>query len=244
MSVVVTLLILNLLIFVHEFGHYIVARAAGVHVKEFAVGFGKKIFSFDRNGTTYSLRMIPMGGFCSLQGMLEEDKGEEGNFIDKPVLWRMLIVVAGAAMNILLAIILLFIMGLVVFETPIHITALATVKTAGFIVKSIFSSLQGIAIEGTTDFVGPIGMVAVVGEAMKTSGMLLFYTALISINLGIVNLLPIPGLDGSRILFLIIEVIQRKPINPKKEAIVHGIGAVFLLILMVLITYQDIIRFL
>lgn len=245
MSIIITLLVLNMLIFTHEFGHYITARAAGVHVKEFAIGFGKKIVSFTKDDTTYSLRLIPLGGFCSLQGMIESDRGKEGsNFIEKSIPWRILIIAAGAIMNLLLATILLFIMNLIMFNPPIHLALLGSVKTVGFTIQTIFSALQGIASGGAQDVAGPIGMVSMIGEAIKSGEILLFYMAVISINLGIMNLLPIPGLDGSRIVFLIIEAIKKKPISSKKEALIHGIGLVFLLVLMILVTYQDVVKLL
>lgn len=96
----------------------------------------------------------------------------------------------------------------------------------------------------TEEVVGPIGMVHYVGEAAKTSiYSLLSLAAVISINLAIINILPFPALDGGRLIFIAIEIIKGKPINPEKEGFVHFVGFVVLIILMVFVIYKDIIRF-
>ena len=93
------------------------------------------------------------------------------------------------------------------------------------------------------DVAGPAGIVQLVGEAAQFGGVfLLSFSAFLSINLGILNLLPIPALDGSRIVFAIVEAIRRKPLEPEKEGFVHWIGFLFLIGLMLLVTYNDIIR--
>ena len=93
---------------------------------------------------------------------------------------------------------------------------------------------------------GPVGAVAVVSQAVEANGFIAFVELLIliSVNLGVMNLLPIPGLDGSRIVFHLIEAVRGKPIKPEREAMVHFIGMIFLLGLMVVFTYKDIVRLL
>lgn len=94
------------------------------------------------------------------------------------------------------------------------------------------------------DLSGPIGVIYTVGEAAKYGFInVLYLLGFISVNLGFFNLLPIPALDGSRILFLLIELFRGKPMNPEKEGFVHFIGFVLLLALMVFVTYSDIVRF-
>ena len=94
------------------------------------------------------------------------------------------------------------------------------------------------------DVVGPVGIIHLVGEAAKTNIYnVLSLAALISINLGMVNLLPIPALDGGRLVFLIIEGIIGKPIDPEKEGMIHFTGFVLLLGLMIFMVYKDIVRF-
>ena len=98
--------------------------------------------------------------------------------------------------------------------------------------------------EGLDQTSGPVGVVSMVSEEVQSGGLEAFinYLVVISINLGIMNLLPIPGLDGSRLIFMIIEAIRRKPIAPQKEAVVHLIGMLFLFALMIFVTFKDVMR--
>lgn len=109
---------------------------------------------------------------------------------------------------------------------------------------AIISSLKTMVTtgEGVDQVMGPVGIISTVSSQVSTGGFEVFmnYLILLSINLGIMNLLPIPGLDGSRLVFLLIEAIRRKPIPPQKEAIVHFIGLVALLLLMVLLVFKDV----
>ena len=112
--------------------------------------------------------------------------------------------------------------------------------------SAVFVALKGIFTdpEIRDQVSGPVGAVAVVSQAVQQDGMLAFLNMLmaISINLGIMNLLPIPGLDGSRIIFHLIEAVRGKPIKPEREAMVHLIGMVFLFGLMIFFTFKDVIR--
>ena len=126
-----------------------------------------------------------------------------------------------------------------------------TVSTA----KTIWISL-GDLIKGKyslNDMSGPVGIVSVIGDSMKPSNSsnfaemmqnILYLAAFITINVGIFNLLPLPALDGGRIVFLIIEAIRGKPVKPEHEGIVHFIGIALLMILMVIVTFNDIIKLL
>ncbi len=94
------------------------------------------------------------------------------------------------------------------------------------------------------DISGPVGIVYLVGEAAKSGFQYVLYVAgFISINLGFFNLLPIPALDGSRLVFLLFELIRGKPVNPEREGFVHFIGFVLLIVLMIVVAYKDIIKF-
>lgn len=94
------------------------------------------------------------------------------------------------------------------------------------------------------DISGPVGIVYLVGEAAKSGFLYVLYIAgFISINLGFFNLLPIPALDGSRLVFLLFELIRGKPVNPEREGFIHFIGFVFLILLMLVVAYKDIIKF-
>ena len=111
---------------------------------------------------------------------------------------------------------------------------------------AVFDALKGIFTdpEVRDSVSGPVGAVAVVSQAVQANGIDAFLSLLmlISVNLGVMNLLPIPGLDGSRIVFHLIEAVRGKPIKPEREALVHLIGMVFLFGLMIFFTYKDIVR--
>ncbi len=95
-----------------------------------------------------------------------------------------------------------------------------------------------------SDVAGPVGITRIVGEFASVGFVfLLLFAGFLSINLGIMNLLPIPALDGSKIVFAVVEAVRRKPLEPEKEGFIHWIGFIFLMILMVVITYNDIVRY-
>ena len=97
--------------------------------------------------------------------------------------------------------------------------------------------------EGVDEMAGPVGIISVVSEVAREGFyMVLYILFVISLNLGLMNLLPLPALDGGRLVFLIVEAIRRKPIPPEKEGMVHGVGMLLLLGLILVITYQDIVR--
>lgn len=114
-----------------------------------------------------------------------------------------------------------------------------------YITRVMLSSLTGL-ITGrvsVNDFMGPVGIISVVGEAARSGFYnLLGLTSLISLNLAIINLLPIPALDGSRLLFLLVEAVRRRPIDREKEGLIHFIGFIFLILFMIFMTYKDILR--
>jgi len=105
-------------------------------------------------------------------------------------------------------------------------------------------SLPGRLGQAGGEIRGPFGIFEVIGQSLQFGLMsLLLVVAVLSLNLGLFNLLPIPALDGSRILFLLIEMIRRKPIPPEKEGFIHYIGFILLIGLILLVTYNDIMRF-
>ena len=94
------------------------------------------------------------------------------------------------------------------------------------------------------DMAGPIGTVAVVSEQLQqNSSLFLDFLVLISLNLGIMNLLPLPALDGGRLVFLLVEAVRGKPVPPEKEGLVHGIGLLLLLALAVVLAWHDIVTY-
>jgi regulator of sigma E protease len=345
-------------------GHYLAARRAGIFVEEFALGMGPLLLSrrgkkknAEGEGTLYSLRAFPIGGFCKMRGMDEEKNDDPEAMNNKPISARVLVMAGGSIMNFLLAFFLFFVyvmlQGYPVIEivgvnedmpayaagiragdriTHINGTRVGMQEDIGTVLNAAGGSAIDVRIdrEGTRhDFtiaptrvdnryligismwpgrqagllderpadggyfprvgifdglvnsvemigfhirapfrlfarwisgdpmpegggvMGPIGIADVVvevyQETIKRSFLdmfltMLFFTALINAALGIMNLLPIPALDGSKLVFLAIEAVRRKPVPPEKEAMVHMAGFVLLISLAIFIAYQDIAR--
>ena len=113
MTIIYAILIFCMLIFVHEFGHFITAKACGVKVNEFAIGMGPAFFQRERGETTYSLRVFPIGGFCAMEGE-DEDSDDPRAFNNKPAWQRAIVLAAGSAMNVITCIVLLVAVYLIV----------------------------------------------------------------------------------------------------------------------------------
>ena len=332
-TIIASVIMFGILIFAHEFGHFIVAKWARISVLEFAIGFGKELIGWQKGETRFTLRVIPLGGFCRLLGEDPEESGGEGSFESRPLGWRFAVISAGSLFNFLLGAILLtllyfFFLGVPqtgttqigevlpegrayeaglqsgdkilaingipvedweavvskisahpeeeislllerdgreikfslmpevqeglgrigiapVFEKYAFFTSIYMgFSYTWFFIQLVFVSLfQMIAGAIPADVAGPVGIGAVVGEVMQEGvSNLLSLAAIISINLGIINLLPIPALDGSRLVFLALEGIRGKPVDPQKEGFIHFIGFALLMMLMVFIIFQDISR--
>lgn len=327
------------IVIVHEWGHYITAKKCGVLVHEFAVGMGPVLWSTKKGETLYSIRLLPIGGFCSM----EEEVGESTNpraMASKKPWQKLLIVSAGAIMNFVLACVLLSIVagyqgygsneiasleanmpaamaGLKVGDRIIAIddhkvtrlsdvtkvlekeekTYTLTIKRGSEIFKApitskwmpkeerarfgfaptlihfnLWENVKGgviwacmIIIQVWKAFVdlfsGAIGMnqlsgiVGVVNQSaeiwdtsIQSGGLsiailnMMIVASALSANLAVVNLFPLPALDGGRIVFVLIEMLRGKPISPEKEGAVHFIGFVLLMILTVVLIYNDFMR--
>lgn len=241
--------LLGFLIIIHEAGHFLVARLCKVKVKEFAIGFGKIIWQKQGKETKYTIRLIPLGGFCNMEGESEQSE-DEGSFSKANVWKRIAIVSAGAFVNIVFGILVYFIIisafG-IQFVDPTRDTIGNRIyyggKATGTFILSIFESIKTLFTGGfaTDQMVGIVGISEVVVE---TSGIInyLHLLAVISVSLGVTNLLPIPALDGGKILILLIEVIRRKPMKVETEAKIQMIGFSILFALFLLVTYNDILR--
>ena len=343
-----TFLGLGILIFVHELGHYLTARACKVTIYEFSLGMGKRLLGFTskKTGIKYSLRLFPIGGFVSMAGEDDTKEGEENdpNAFNKKNVWqRMLILVAGAAMNVLaggLAMLILvggmtaagyklpsttiadfsvgassYVTGLelgdriisvdgvrvhtgydlsyeimfngykpvdvvverdgkeilvpdVMFPSGIEdgiqlgsmdFYVLADESTVGNVlkttfwrsvssVKMVFDSIRGI-ITGRFSIAAMSGPIKVSSVAADVASQpmagwnLLYLFALIAMNLGVMNMLPLPALDGGRVFFRLIELLRfGKPVSPKFEATVHGLGMTLLLMLTAVIALKDLFQ--
>ena len=211
------IVLLGFLIFIHEGGHFCVAKICKVKVKEFAIGFGKIIWEKQGKETKYTIRMFPLGGFCNMEG--EDEESDDERAFSKVSVWkRIAIVLAGPFVNI--------IFGILVYFILVTIVGIKTLFTGGI---------------STDQMVGIVGISEIVVE---TTGILNYINlmALISISLGVTNLLPIPALDGGKILILIIEIIRRKPMKIETEAKIQMLGFSILLALSLYVTYNDIVR--
>ncbi len=340
----VTILVFGILIFVHEFGHYIVARCFGVGVIEFAIGMGPKICTWKGKYNDFTLRAIPIGGFVNMVGEYDEEIPEEHKYkipLNERAVWkRIFIVIAGPLMNLLLAFVIMAVLvvsskaigstvvgdfvensvsqeyGLQVNDkiieingkkikcysdlaykvmsdgiNPIDITVLrngetvclqnvvfgtetdqgvkmgamdfrvyAKAKTFGNIVyESFWQSVSNVYITvdslvdtlsgryGMEALGGPIAVGEEINNTIRESASfgdtmysLGTFLVMISVSLGVFNLLPIPVLDGGRLLFYIIEAIRRKPMNPKIEQNISAFFMILLLGLMVFVACNDI----
>ena len=330
LTAISAIFIFLMVILVHEFGHFAVAKMVGIRVNEFSIGMGPKIIQKKKGETQYTLRILPIGGYVKMEGE-DEASNDPRSFNKVPALSRIAVVAAGAIMNFILAI---FILGIVSFGTGMPTTTIEETlvnspaeksgiqsgdtiisingektnswesivdkinssdpnikmeilisrnnqnKTftilpvtedgrtiIGIVPKSEYSILSairggfqkttmflklmfdfiGMIFKGkvsTKDLSGPVGVIHEVGVAARLGIYnLLYLLGFISINLGFFNLLPIPALDGSRIVFLLIELVRGKPIDPDKEGFIHFIGFILLISLMLIVTYRDIIKF-
>ncbi len=328
MTAIYAIILFVLLIFPHELGHFLVAKAVGVKVNEFAFGMGPALFQKERGETLYSIRLIPIGGYCAMEGENEESENPR-SFNNKPGWAKISVLAAGAAMNVLIAILALTIIagvignptttieqveknspayeagilagdsiinindteiddwsdvGAAIDESPkevfvtvdrdgqektiqitpkqeedgryiIGITSKVThnpatalgngIKSTWNMTLIMFQSLA-MLISGdvpASDIAGPVGIVSMVGDT-TSYGWYYFVSliAMMSINLAIINLLPLPALDGGRILFVFIRKITGKMISDDLEGRIHMIGMLLLFSLMIFATWNDIVR--
>lgn len=342
--IVIGVLLFGFVIFFHELGHFLMAKASGIRVNEFALGMGPKLFSFQKGETKYALRLLPIGGYCAMEGE-DEESSDERAFNNRPVWKRILVVVAGGLFNIILGFFMMMIIlgqqdtyatteiakfaedsmleaaGAQIGDQIVEIDgyAIYTDRDMSFalamadpdalsmkvrrdgkkvdlgtfalnsetiegdrrvvsmdfwvqpekrtflgllrrsaadtfsMARVVVESLKGIVTGrfGLNDVAGPVGTAQAISQAAG-AGLeqgfgqavmnILLMIIMITVNLGIVNLLPLPALDGGRLLFLLWEAVTRKPVPQKYEGYVHAAGFVLLMALMVVITFSDIWR--
>lgn len=339
MKIFIAILMFSLIIIFHELGHFLLAKKNKVKVNEFCLGLGPTIIGFTRGETKYSIKLLPFGGACMMEG--EDGESEsEGAFNSKSVWARMSIVAAGPIFNFILA----FVCALIViaaagFDRPVITGVMEgySAEEQGMQAGDVITELNGRRIHlyrevsvytffhpaneidvtyerdgkeyqctltpqydeesgrymlgvygnvgrerggffdtlkyscyevkywisttvdsirmlvtgqvGFNELSGPVGIVKNIGdnyEASRPAGAMavfltmLNYSIMLTANLGIMNLLPLPALDGGRLVFLIIEAVRRKKIDPEKEGMVHFIGLVLLLLLMAAVLFNDI----
>lgn len=229
--------ILGFLVLIHETGHFIVARLCKVKVNEFAIGFGPTIWKKQGKKTKYAVRLIPLGGFVSMEGE-EERSDKEGSFSKSSIPKRIAIVMAGGLVNIIFALI-----TYIILMTIMTGDFGKAVSYTGKFAFSIVESLKILFSGGVTvdQLVGPVGISEII---VKTTGVeeFVYILALISMSLGVTNLLPFPPLDGGKVLLLLIEGIRKKPLKESTEIKIQMLGFVLLITLSIFVTYNDITR--
>lgn len=377
LTAIATIAIFLVMISLHEFGHFSMAKLSGITVLEFAIGMGPALFKKEKNGTLYSIRALPIGGYCKMEGE-DTESDDAGAFCNQKLWKRFLVVVAGAMLNIILGFMLFVIIALncapfatneissvdersnmaaagvmagdkivrmngrkISFYKDITLykdeldptkeielevkrgrdrlkfSFMMTAETGNitynrdgyvrtsemngisktvsgkyaegavipeekygtsvdfsqymigfspvqeglgvksvlreaycntkFVVKLVYKTLWDM-ISGKTGIEqvsGPVGVVGAVNDAVHSSAgiwAVLTTAALLTINLGIFNLLPIPALDGGRILFMLIELVRGRPVSAEREGLVHAIGLLLLLAFAALISAKDIIQ--
>lgn len=227
--------LLGFLILIHELGHFLVAKLFNVKIKEFAIGFGPTIWKKQGKETIYELRAIPMGGFVNMLGE-EEPVEDERAYNKKSIPKRMGILVAGGAVNI--------IFGLIV--CAIIASSILGVKNGLiFTGKFLGASFEGIVdlFTGKVETDQLVGIVGISDMVVETNGFqeFAYMLSVISVSLGITNLLPFPPLDGGKIFLLIIEAIRRKPLKQNTEVGIQMAGFFLLIGLSLFVTYNDIL---
>ena len=372
-TIILFLLILGVIVFFHELGHFVMAKLYGVKVEEFAIGFPPKIFGVKKGETEYRLNWVPLGGYCKIVGEDGEEKDNPRSFGSRSIFQRFQIISAGVLMNFFLAFVIfsfIFMVGFpqditgkelsiikadenfgqaeivideenaksvtdvkiqiseIVKDSPadkaeikigdtivqademkinsiedlqnytqenlgepmtLSITrgsesftkkiiprenypegegalgvSLAqtavvsysileaikqgfeyTVQLTIFIIMAFANIIWGLVTTGKTvaEVSGPVGIAAMTQQAASMGFLtVLNFTALISVNLAIINALPLPALDGGRMLFLLVEKIKGSPINQVWEAKANNLGFMLLMGLMIIVTFKDIVK--
>ena len=340
-SVIPFAAILIVLVVVHELGHFVTAKLAGVHVLEFGIGYPPRIWGRKIGETEYTINALPLGGFVKLVG--EEDPSDPRSLAAQPRPIRLVILLAGAAMNMLLPVVLFAIAFMIPQEVSIgqaqvvRVDAESPAAAAGIQSGDVIQRVDGREIGNTADLsrairlnlgqsttfvvlrngtvetltatprwappegqgqlgirigprypyterqwypiwealpkglgatvetlqlarneviswfkgagqpalAGPVGIAQATGEVVEQAGWLplLEFGALLSINLAIINLLPLPMLDGGRIAFVILEILRRgRRISPQREGLVHLVGFAALISFVVFVSYFDVLR--
>ena len=235
MNIIIAILIFGIIIIVHEFGHFLIAKKNGIQVDEFCIGLGPTIIGKQVGDTFYSIKLLPFGG-ASIVRDGEEKNIEVTPMYNKERSQYMIGITWSGYQKV----------------NPLK-TLEYSFREVGLQVKITLKSVKMLVSQklGVKDLSGPVGIVKTVGDqytqaaayGLKTVFLTMAnWIILISANLGVMNLLPLPALDGGRLLFLIIEAITGKAVPQNMEALVHTAGLILLMLLMVIVMYQDIVK--
>ncbi len=235
-AIIKTLVLLGVLVIIHEGGHFTVAKLCKIKVNEFSVGFGKTIWSKQGKDTKYSLRLIPLGGYVSMEGE-DEYSEEEGSFSKAGILKKIAVVCAGPIVNIVFGLLVYFILILVKYGLDVALSS--TVNFMGVFIQSIKIIFTGGAT--INDLSGPVGIASIVSQT-STIIDFIYLLSVISLSLGVTNLLPIPPLDGGKLLIYLIEWVKRKPLKEETSLKIQMLGFLFIIGLSVFVMYNDITK--
>ena len=229
--------LLGFLIFIHESGHFLVAKKCKVKVNRFAIGFGPTIWKKQWKDTLYELKAIPLGGFVSMEGE-EKHSDADGSFSNTSLPKKIAIVAAGGLVNIIFGLLTFWILSSVYYGNILD----GLNNTARFLTLTMDSLAQLFTGKAQLNqLTGPIGISTMVAQ---TDGIFDFIHLLsvISVSLGITNLLPVPPLDGGKILIYIIEGIIRKPIKESTEYGIQILGFTAMIALSIFVAYNDVAK--
>lgn len=244
-SILSFILVLSLVVLVHELGHFLAARKAGVPVYEFSIGFpfSPKIATLFRNRETqFTLRLLPLGGFVSFSN---EDDEEAEKLFGASRAERALIMSGGAFFNGVFAF-LLFVFAFMAGEgmslfNAVHAglqTIWTVVSQTGHLFTTLFSGQAGME-----NLSGPVGIAVLAGKAASGGWVnLVLFTGFLSLSLGIMNMLPLPGLDGGQLFMLFIETIRNKPLSVRTHQIINLAGIMLFIMLSLFVTWHDVAK--
>lgn len=343
LTIISFLFVFTIITLVHEFGHLVFAKRAGISVPEFGIGFGPNILSFTKNNTTYKINLLPILGYVKIAGLDADDEQERSipadqKYVNKKVSQKFLPIFAGAVMNLVLGFLVFSLVFMIAgipagisneisaispgseaakvglqagdklialngrtfdnaedYVKQIHQSAGQKVRLTierdgkrkliaavpqlnkklkigliGFSLRALYKKVnpllavwQGLKETGALivliltlvgnlflgrlslfDLAGPVGIAQITGQYAHHGFLsLLSFLAFFSINVGVLNLLPIPALDGGRLVFVLIEAVRGKPLPLEQENRYHYVGLYALLGLLAILTINDILRF-
>lgn len=339
MKFIIAIIMFSVIILFHELGHFLLAKKNGIRVNEFCLGLGLTLFGVKRGETFYSVKLLPFGGACMMEGE-DGDSEDERAFGSKSVWARISVVVAGPVFNFIMAFGLAFLLismigvdvprisgvmegypaeaaGLREGDTIVEINrknihfyrevsmysyfheketlqmtyerdgerytteltpaydeesgrylmgitynyarekgnVLSNLKYSAYELKYwIWTTVESLRMLvtgqlGVNELSGPVGIVKSIGDTYDESRSdgyyyvflnMLNFSILLSANLGVMNLLPLPALDGGRLVFLLLEAVRKKKVDAEKEGMVHFVGIMILMGLMILVMFNDI----